>query len=243
MGVLVCHTSQYDRQSGDYSAAGVSCQSCHGPVSEDHPDKSTKLLPVTAQTCESCHSITTASGGSARTPEKHPLFRLSQDAPDAAPQGRSGPDVWHLPHRTAERLFPRHAPSQRRAVHHLSHAGGDGAGLKIKAPVRAATPSASAPRPAPTVTRKWCTAAATLPPWKARWSGSGNHAGSAAPAIGPATAGTRPVQLALRANAACCRDRGRGVLPRRGHRVRRAASPLPPENNQPAAVVSEALPD
>ena len=55
---LVCHTSQYDRKTGQFSHAGVSCQSCHGPANEDHPDKVKKLLPVTSATCESCHSIT-----------------------------------------------------------------------------------------------------------------------------------------------------------------------------------------
>jgi formate-dependent nitrite reductase cytochrome c552 subunit len=55
---LVCHTSQYDRKTGTFSHAGVSCQSCHGPASPDHPDKVKKLLPVTAETCQACHSIT-----------------------------------------------------------------------------------------------------------------------------------------------------------------------------------------
>jgi formate-dependent nitrite reductase cytochrome c552 subunit len=55
---LVCHTSQYDRKSGKFSHAGVSCLSCHGPVTGDHPDKVKKLLPVTSETCESCHSVT-----------------------------------------------------------------------------------------------------------------------------------------------------------------------------------------
>jgi len=55
---LVCHTSQYDRKSGAFSHAGVSCQSCHGPTSEDHPDKVKKLLPVTSEACRDCHSVT-----------------------------------------------------------------------------------------------------------------------------------------------------------------------------------------
>ena len=55
---LVCHTSQYDRQTGQFSHAGVSCQSCHGPANPDHPDTVKKLLPVTSQTCEACHSVT-----------------------------------------------------------------------------------------------------------------------------------------------------------------------------------------
>jgi Zn-finger protein len=55
---LVCHTSQYDRTTGRFSHAGVSCQSCHGPVTEDHPDKVKKLLPVTSEVCQPCHSMT-----------------------------------------------------------------------------------------------------------------------------------------------------------------------------------------
>jgi len=55
---FVCHTSQYDRQTGAFSHAGVSCQSCHGPANPDHPDKVKKLLPVTSATCQSCHSVT-----------------------------------------------------------------------------------------------------------------------------------------------------------------------------------------
>jgi hypothetical protein len=55
---FVCHTSQYDRKAGTYSHDGVSCQSCHGPASSDHPDKVKKLLPVTAESCQPCHSLT-----------------------------------------------------------------------------------------------------------------------------------------------------------------------------------------
>ena len=58
---LVCHTSQYDRSSGKFSTAGVSCESCHGPVKEDHFDKDKKVkmaLPVSSETCQSCHSLT-----------------------------------------------------------------------------------------------------------------------------------------------------------------------------------------
>lgn len=56
-GCLVCHTSQYDRKTGKFSQAGVSCESCHGPAKEDHPDKAKMALPVTSEVCQSCHSI------------------------------------------------------------------------------------------------------------------------------------------------------------------------------------------
>jgi hypothetical protein len=58
---LVCHTSQYDRKSGTFSHAGVSCESCHGAMKENHPDDKEKgrmQLPVTSEVCQSCHSIT-----------------------------------------------------------------------------------------------------------------------------------------------------------------------------------------
>jgi hypothetical protein len=55
---LVCHTSRYDRQAGSFSEAGVSCESCHGAVSEKHPDEAPMKLPVAAEVCQSCHSIT-----------------------------------------------------------------------------------------------------------------------------------------------------------------------------------------
>jgi len=55
---LVCHTSQFDRQTGKFSHEGISCESCHGAMKEDHPDKSKMGLPVTSEVCESCHAIT-----------------------------------------------------------------------------------------------------------------------------------------------------------------------------------------
>jgi len=55
---LVCHTSQYDRKTGQFSHEGVSCESCHGPARDDHPDKEKMALPVTSEVCQPCHSIT-----------------------------------------------------------------------------------------------------------------------------------------------------------------------------------------
>ncbi|HVM60982.1 MAG TPA: multiheme c-type cytochrome [Verrucomicrobiae bacterium] len=55
---LVCHTSQFDRQSGKFSHQGVSCESCHGAMKEDHPDKSKMTLPVTSEVCQGCHAVT-----------------------------------------------------------------------------------------------------------------------------------------------------------------------------------------
>ena len=55
---LVCHTSQYDRKTGQFSHDGVSCESCHGAARDDHPDKSKMTLPVSSEVCQGCHAIT-----------------------------------------------------------------------------------------------------------------------------------------------------------------------------------------
>ena len=55
---LVCHATQFDRKAGTFSHEGISCESCHGAMKEDHPDKSKMLLPVTSEVCQSCHAIT-----------------------------------------------------------------------------------------------------------------------------------------------------------------------------------------
>jgi hypothetical protein len=85
---LVCHTSQYDRKTDKFSHEGVSCESCHGAMKEDHPDKSKMVLPVTSEVCAElpCDHLRRMAGQRAR-PEKHPLFRLPQDARDEAAQG------------------------------------------------------------------------------------------------------------------------------------------------------------
>jgi hypothetical protein len=55
---LVCHTSRADRKTGTFSHDGISCESCHGAMKEDHPDKSKMVLPATSEVCQSCHGIT-----------------------------------------------------------------------------------------------------------------------------------------------------------------------------------------
>jgi hypothetical protein len=54
---LVCHTTRFDRKAGTFSHEGISCESCHGAMKEDHPDKSKMILPVTSEVCQSCHAI------------------------------------------------------------------------------------------------------------------------------------------------------------------------------------------
>ena len=51
---LACHTTGYDPATGTFKAEGVTCEACHGPVPEDHPDEP---MPTdhTANTCGQCH--------------------------------------------------------------------------------------------------------------------------------------------------------------------------------------------
>ena len=58
MECLVCHTTHFDRQAGTYSHEGITCESCHGAIGENHPDDASKKLPVTSEVCQSCHTIT-----------------------------------------------------------------------------------------------------------------------------------------------------------------------------------------
>ena len=55
---LVCHTSQSDKKTGKFSHEGIGCESCHGAMKDDHPDKSKMALPVTSEVCQGCHAIT-----------------------------------------------------------------------------------------------------------------------------------------------------------------------------------------
>jgi predicted CXXCH cytochrome family protein len=54
---LACHTTGYQVSTGDYIGEGVSCQACHGPAIEGHPDEP---MPIKADTdfCGSCHTTT-----------------------------------------------------------------------------------------------------------------------------------------------------------------------------------------
>ena len=54
---LACHTTNYISSTGEYENEGVSCQSCHGTVTTNHPDK---IVPTIVDTyyCGSCHTTT-----------------------------------------------------------------------------------------------------------------------------------------------------------------------------------------
>lgn len=54
---LACHTTNFIASSGEYDAEGVSCKSCHGTATVNHPPE---IVPTKADTdyCGSCHTTT-----------------------------------------------------------------------------------------------------------------------------------------------------------------------------------------
>jgi predicted CXXCH cytochrome family protein len=56
---LLCHTTNYQATTGEYDAAGVSCEACHGKIDPNHPPAAT---PIRADTeyCGTCHTTTLA---------------------------------------------------------------------------------------------------------------------------------------------------------------------------------------
>ena len=54
---LVCHTTNYQATTGQYSSPGVSCEACHGPALADHPPA---IVPIRddAEYCGECHTTT-----------------------------------------------------------------------------------------------------------------------------------------------------------------------------------------
>jgi predicted CXXCH cytochrome family protein len=54
---LVCHTSGYQANTGEFKAEGVACEACHGPAVEGHPPA---VVPIRADTeyCGTCHTTT-----------------------------------------------------------------------------------------------------------------------------------------------------------------------------------------
>lgn len=55
---LECHTTGYDKATGKYNEEGVTCESCHGPMVEDHPKNPMQITPD-ATLCAGCHKTTT----------------------------------------------------------------------------------------------------------------------------------------------------------------------------------------
>jgi len=55
---LECHTTGYVPLTGEYSFEGVTCESCHGPYQQGHPEKPMPVTPD-ASLCAACHKTTT----------------------------------------------------------------------------------------------------------------------------------------------------------------------------------------
>lgn len=55
---LSCHTTGYDPAVNTYALEGVTCEACHGPMTEGHP---AERMPVQAdaELCATCHQTTT----------------------------------------------------------------------------------------------------------------------------------------------------------------------------------------
>jgi len=54
---LACHTTNFISSTGEYEAEGVSCKSCHGTTTSNHPPE---IVPTKADAdyCGSCHTTT-----------------------------------------------------------------------------------------------------------------------------------------------------------------------------------------
>jgi predicted CXXCH cytochrome family protein len=55
---LECHTTGYDRETGNYAEEGVTCEACHGPFQPDHPQSPMPITP-NSELCGTCHKTTT----------------------------------------------------------------------------------------------------------------------------------------------------------------------------------------
>ena len=55
---LECHTTGFDSNSGKFAEEGVTCEACHGPLQQGHPETP---MPVTPDytICADCHKTTT----------------------------------------------------------------------------------------------------------------------------------------------------------------------------------------
>ncbi len=55
---LECHTTGFQRGTGEYASEGVTCEACHGPYIEGHPEERMPINPD-HELCASCHKFTT----------------------------------------------------------------------------------------------------------------------------------------------------------------------------------------
>lgn len=55
---LSCHTTNFSPATGAYEHSGVTCEACHGPLAEGHPENGTMALSVDSSVCSDCHAET-----------------------------------------------------------------------------------------------------------------------------------------------------------------------------------------
>lgn len=55
---LKCHTTGHQTGTVRFEHAGVTCESCHGAMDENHPDSAGMPIPVASEMCQSCHEKT-----------------------------------------------------------------------------------------------------------------------------------------------------------------------------------------
>lgn len=54
---LVCHTTNYEPSTGEFEMEGISCEACHGEVTEEHPPEPVDIRADT-EYCGTCHTTT-----------------------------------------------------------------------------------------------------------------------------------------------------------------------------------------
>ena len=57
---LPCHTTGFDEATGMYESEGVTCTTCHYPVSANHPDMVIMPTDISSRRCGECHIDTYA---------------------------------------------------------------------------------------------------------------------------------------------------------------------------------------
>jgi hypothetical protein len=55
---LDCHTTGHNKDTLTFIHNGVSCESCHGAMSQGHPDSAKMSVPISSEMCQSCHQKT-----------------------------------------------------------------------------------------------------------------------------------------------------------------------------------------
>jgi Zn-finger protein len=62
---FACHTTGYNAITGQFMLAGVTCEACHGPYRDGHPQESMAIATST-DLCGACHTSTLFEWGSSR---------------------------------------------------------------------------------------------------------------------------------------------------------------------------------